>query len=319
MEHFKKVLFKQRVQDKAGNGVTYLQESFSFREPDIYGEETVVGVDFSYTIVDSSIQKILGHSGLFQPVGQDWRQWSQSLQDSALNPYGYSKIIFDVGTDPIIDLCKASQANVVNAAKQDNTELRVGPLLDPPQTGNSWLLYRNFLRVEGDSGVMTSQPLSTAKQPEPPLKDAELKGGFLFDGKKPVAGKAPAKPGGFFNPPPRQNAFQGLTGGKIESTVARDSTQDLKFTRRSSSNVVIYMTGYAVRAGFSIPCPTMTSVNGVPAVNTSRKDRGEEFVSGIIRYAGNVPIVGAKWNLRYELPYLPPGEVPVPPDPTVTG
>lgn len=329
-KHFFEVLFKQRVRDNAvkyGN-VNYIPAGVTVREPDIYGEETTVGIDMAYMISNTTLRQILEHSGLWKPTGQDWKLWEQSLRLTALNPYGYSQVVFNIETDPIINLCRSPVAVAVKGVANTKTlrgaELRGGQLFDPPKPANSWLQYKNFLKAEGSSGIITSQPLADSVPP----KEFELRGG-AFPGAaggvkakdtapilpKGVTPRQAAANPGFFNPPTKKGmavAAGAAATGRIESDVT--PTQDVRFTRRTNSTAVVYMTGWALRAGYAIPCPSLTSINGVPCVNVSRKDRGEEFTTGIVRNDG-VPIVGAKWNLRYELPYLPPGELPVMPDP----
>lgn len=85
--------------------------------------------------------------------------------------------------------------------------------------------------------------------------------------------------------------------------------------RRVAAAVFIYLRGSAKRAGTAIPPPRLITVNGVEAIPANRLDRNEGFEHGAQFNAGQTPIFYANWNLRYMLPTLPPGQLPLPPNP----
>lgn len=73
-----------------------------------------------------------------------------------------------------------------------------------------------------------------------------------------------------------------------------------------------------MRAGYPIPKPELTSVNGVTPVECSRSDAGEGFEETVQGQAG-VNIHYGRWRLRYCLVGVPPaGGVPTAENPVFT-
>jgi hypothetical protein len=323
--HFWNVVVQDRVRGRSGKykgstvaSIAFIPMSFSFSDPDIYGEMTEANFSLGYLIAGTTIQDVLTHAGMWEKISGDYRLWAASLANTALSPYGLSRVAFDIGSDRIINLCEAgAPPRPVPGGRPEVRELKGGPRFEPPASSTSWITYVNAIRVEGDSGVVSTSPLSGSKS-EPELRGGSggptPPGAWRFDGSKAL----PAKPGidPFFAPPKTaKKSFSAAIGGKLDASSSGSSTAgDDKFTRRTSGSVVVFMTGHALRAGFAIPCPVLADINGVRPVLSNRTDRGEGFVTQIVHDAG-VPIVGAKWNLRYILPRMPEGGIPVPPNP----
>lgn len=323
-DHFFNVILLDRVYNRqkkftstggrgAGAGVrpqpvVFIPQSFEASDRNIYGEETQCHFSFGYNIVNSSLADILRHSGMWEIVTkkrpEEWKTWALSLSGSALNPRGYSKLEFNLRDDEIIDLCKGQPVvETGSGGRGDTRDLTSMPLFDPPTPDSSWLDYKNSIRVESLTGTVSSLPLYSGGTP-PTTKSTPT-----TELKTPNLQLGPTNFGSAESTSTGKGDFEHVGG---EPAKKADEPNN---TTRTGPTIYVYMTGHAMRAGFAIPCPELTKIDGVTVRLANRLDKGEGFSTGIFKQT-SVPIVGAKWNLRYELSSMPKNGIPVPPDPT---
>lgn len=315
--HFFRVLFQDRIRSRdrkfttKGKPVAFIPWNFEASDHDSFGEETQCHFSFGYRIAGTSLADILTQSGMWEIYDKGTRRnafghWAQSLKDSALNPRGYSRLEFNLGDDEIVDLCKALPVAVEQGSggRGDPQELSGMPQFDPPPPGSSWLDYKNAIRIESDTGTVSSLPLSSSKEPLTikTLPLTELKSKINL-------GPINANFGGAETTSDGKGDFEHIAG------TPANAADEPNATTRTGPTIYVYMTGSAIRAGYAIPCPQLTKIDGVTVRLANRLDKGEGFSTGIFKQT-SVPIVGAKWNLRYELSSMPKGGIPVPPNPT---
>jgi hypothetical protein len=232
----------------------------------------------------------------------DWRRWAASVQ-AATGPRGVDGIQFKLGDDRIVDLCDVRGA--IPKPTPRDTEMRGNvpafPDFDCPPPDRSWLDYRAWVEVEADQGTAELRAIpNNLLKPAPPQ----------------AAGSAELSTAG-----PRFEDFlvggTGAPGGRLINDQI-PQTQDpppVSVEQRAAPLVVIYLNGWALRACHPIPVPQLTSVNGVKPRAANRLDRGEKFYGPVVVANYGVPVLYARWRLRYVLPEVPAGGVPVPPNP----
>ncbi len=145
-----------------------------------------------------------------------------------------------------------------------------------PTPANSWIDYQVGVRYEVDQGTVVGRTLPT--KPLTPRSHPTGAGSLL--------GTALAA------------AAQRVTGG---GTFVQQRVKPICY---------VYLSGHAMRAGFPVPCPSLTSVDGAKPILCNRPDYGEGFEQVVV---GNVfyPVYAARWKLRYVVPDPPAGALPV--------
>ena len=211
--------------------------------------------------------------------------------------------------DKIIDLCRPGIPGVPYSvpppARAIVAELVAG-LFPPPSAQNSWLHWESELYIETDSGAA---PLRTL--PAKPLMGAVDLFGAVPDMIAPGAPINALDPSlgtgavGVFNPPG--------PGGVLDPR--QPPAGLLSAERRVRPLVILYLRGRAARAGFPVPAPRLTRIGKVEPIPANRLDRGEGFWQKQGFNAATTVVYHARWNLRYALPELPAGPIPVPPNP----
>jgi hypothetical protein len=87
-------LVKQRIDDarqQAGNKATIIPMSFSAEEAGIYSDPRA-SFALTFLVSGCNLKDIIKQSGMWTPTGQGWDEWKRSMDDSALNPYGFSQL-----------------------------------------------------------------------------------------------------------------------------------------------------------------------------------------------------------------------------------
>ena len=292
--------------------------SFTVSDPTIYGQKRV-HLEMRYRVAGIGLDQILNNGGLWRQVpGGDWQKWATSIAV----PSGCRGLAglrsYQPGEEEIVDLCARIPADPPKKAKPFDVELRTkkklkdvdlrgGPkdaelrngLFPAPAAADSWISYQASTRIEVDSGVVAFKTL-----PEEPLGPTSR--APVWDG----LGGLPVGSDGSVSP----------SAARLDSTDRESGATHVQY--RTTPAVYVYLSGYAMRAGFSIPQPELISMNGVELVSASRLDHGEFFEEAIVGQGGidgSLPIVGARWNLRYLLPELPTQKRPlqIPPNPTI--
>jgi hypothetical protein len=183
-------------------------------------------------------------------------------------------------------------------------------LTTKPDPDESWVQYQTEIFCEWDAGSLPVRTLPTK----------------LLDGKADIAGATSVLMGAVWD---AMNAVSGLpavsgpavSGPAVGSADGgRGKLDAVDVQRRVKPVIYLYLRGRAARYGYKVPVPRLTKVGGVECVDACRLDRGEGFSQGITFAAGTNPIYVAKWNLRYALAASGlPKELPVPPNPILTG
>lgn len=325
----------------------WIPQGFSIDEPNMYGPR-IVQFEFTALIPQSSLDTILGESGIFRKDPKsDWQIWYNSLKDTAQHPRGSARMTFKANEDKIIDLCGFEPQSEADAKRDAKEHVLSGAVADSDST---WLYYRNNVYIEGDTGTseMRTMPLDDL---EGELIGASLIGSGsvggtlrtardIFDAAITNAGSyrpPPARAGGTLQPfgslipgppsigggssssgtmpsgAPSDDQGFGVIGGNLEPEFTLDEPFPVQKRVRSSCYVIMH--GSAMRAGLPVPCPELTKVEDIDPVPSNRVDRGEGFNTGVIGNGGKIPIFGAKWRLRYYLPETPMAPITPPPNP----
>ena len=344
-DHFYSVLVKNRINNakklamlnniKGAAGVMPLAHSIG--EPEIYGKIVKVKLSLTYQFLYdiTGPGSPLAISGLWQPVPlSNWLAWSTSLKGTAMNPRGNVRFTFKL-TDDVFDLCNQPESrteyipgkvnNVLTPVVPVSTAPQKVPaiksLWEEPTAAASWANYENVIYLEADSGSVPVRTLPSKKEHKgltgaaPRYENAtQFVNGqpvkFKIDNLKQFQGQAAnvvAPFAGDFAANTNAVAQIALFGAKAIDKVAA--------MVRSRQLVYVYLRGSATRWGYPVPCPSLTDVNGLVPVLACRLNRGEGFSQGIAGSAAGTPIYTATWNLRYQLPDVPKGSLPIPPNP----
>lgn len=343
------LLVEQRVAEKARAGflgrpdpktgvqerVVFIPWHFEAGEPSVYGDELVCEFTYVYRVTNTRLSEVVLHTGLWEETGDDWDKWRVSVQASALNPRGSTGLVFRPQDDQIVDLCGEypNRLKAVGGTRQPRLLGLNAIPFPPPDEATSWILYRCTCVVEVDGGAVEGRVLAQRAwqrpggqkdvemrvlkgfgtvQLAPPQKTPQLDDVFarLTGVSAPAFGRGGGGTvvpgggrGGKGNPPPPDVAV-----GKADPKPG-----ELIIQRRTAPFAVLYLVGEALRVGFDIPPPKPGPVNGVQPVPMNRLDMGEGFASAVVGTTANgLPVYGAKWRLRYVLPQVPEGPIPVP-------
>lgn len=266
--------------------------SYTFREPEIYGRRCAAfSVTYAFT---TKLDTIIAASGLWrQPPGSNWNQWQAAL---ASGPRGNAGLAFATNQDFIVDLC-INQPNLMVAGGRVPSTFTGFPRLplhsDYPGPDVSWFDYLCKIRIESqdENCEMKTLPVSSMSTT------------CFFNG----------------DPIPAPNPLPGLPGGGgVFTSVSGPGTTTPNQTNanqtRANQSLWAILSGTALRAGYPITPPALTSINGVPCIPDNREDF-EYFESNLVANWGGVPIVEAGWQLRYRLPTFPVGPIGVPESP----
>ncbi len=282
-----------------------------FGEPNVL-DRRVFDFSCAFSYVDD-IGTVIGNSGMWTPLsGNNWREWSTSLSSSAFNPYGTSRAAFTVADDQTITgLCSAPPS--VSAGATDRVLRSAGSGFEPedwidrtlrsvkPET--SWLEYENNLSLLPRTGTVELRTLPTKPSPQAGRSDlttsppppntgkwAEFDRilGEKFDA---VQGGRNILPGG---------ADPGVINPGSQNPIGGDRGGATSIQRRVPDSFKIVMEGYALRAGYPIPAPTLTRAGGANVVPIYEKDM-DYWKHSLVSNAGGVGIYCAAWRFTYKV------------------
>lgn len=315
LRHFLGNIVKDRIAALAAginNAKSIVPMSLRMRNPEIYGRRKA---SFSFTYrFTQELRDIMSAITLWRPVpGSNWKEWAASMTLGPAHPRGFTQMKFRPGDDSIVDGCGGSTPGMFNTIGQFRTPLTTGShapvssgvsqalrtFFPPPTPRDSWIHYECWVWVEVDASTIPVQTL-------PELKAKRL---IQAPGQNPFApNNKPIFPGVF---DPFANPF--LPGGVFNPNQKKNNIDNVQ---QRKPEMYVYLRGRALRYGFDIPIPILTDFAGSTPVLATRLDRGEGYGRGIIRAAGDRPVIGATWNLRYAIPDPPDGFVaPLPPNP----
>lgn len=244
-----------------------------------------------------SLEDIVGHSGLWRPITKgDWSAWAQSLRGTAFAVRGASGLKFSPDGDVILDLCVAGDSAFRQPAGGRvgrRAAVRGGRIQNAlPDPDTSYLLHANFVRVCPTDHVHVIKPLPSSSLP--------LSTGGYSLSTRPVqrgtgikSGDAPSSSG----PPARRV-------GTL-SVVPQSRAKDAEAQVSNTSQWVVYLEGWAERAGYPVGPPELRSFAGTRAVPQNR--RGDGFLYGVVANWFGLDIHRCEWRLRYVLDGQPRG------------
>jgi len=294
---------------------------FRMTNPNRYGKPAAQ-FSLSYTFT-CPLSQLIAATGMYLPFEHSYTVWVGTMADGPLNAYGGARIRWTTNDDPgISSVCYAPgelrgggpwepptipvPGEVSGGAPTIPAEQQTDPYISQlvrgtfaqPVAENSWLDYDNSIFLEADSGVLHVKKLPTAKP-------QQENGVFGTNGAVPPGGNAFGLVDFRQFIPPQ---FLGGGGRLVNETIDRG------IMRRTNESCVVYLTGKAYRIGFPISPPRLVDINGIPCVPQCRPDRGEGFGQGVMSNAVQT-VHYAYWRLRYVLTSVPPGPLPVPPNP----
>lgn len=197
-------------------------------EEDIWG--TACGFSVSWRVI-STLENLLKDSGIWKPLGFDWKLWNASVAN-AQGPRGLAGMVG--GVDIIIDLCRGPiQQTVEPVGPPPATpyDISGGFKNTPPTPETSYLQYA--MNVE----PYRVRPVTRQAIMQAP--DTESSSGMSEMG--------------------TQTSFKYPTG---------TSTPDI-IQEGGQSRYGVRITGHAIRAGFEIPRPAVTKFGGETATERS--------------------------------------------------
>ena len=263
-------MVRARGQFAAQRGVTVLLESITAEESLF---ERKASFSAGYVIL-SSLGDLVTSTGLWSPLGTDWRLWAMSMRN-VLGNRGTSGLQHVPANDAIVDMCGGQGTLNYNPQQQAPLPNGNGPallgmrnLMPAPQT--SWMDYQSTIEVERDRPVARQAVLQTPDQPV-------------------LAGAA------------NLQSIRDLDFG------TRFGTDDV-IQESGRSQYTARLKGYATRAGYPVPKPALIQIGNQPATESHARVRQQE----IGNFAG-VPVFGAMWDIEYVLPNSP-GQVAMMPD-----
>lgn len=293
--------------------------AFTASEPDLAGL-TRARFSVSYTLAGTPLSEILRSSGMWKAVpagrpgagaltGNAHLNAYTEFQKEVAGPRGQFRLAFNLSDDRIVDLCERARTTAPTLAPPPllTTDLiapaprplapGTNPLLAPgganpfapPPSAGSWL---NFV-------VNTHVWVSTGAVPVKTLPTQPIRTGGHFrspgSGWDLSAGGAPLS--GNFDPSPYPPAAAALDA----------SRGDLTVQQRTSATLFVAVTGFALRAGWTIPVPTLSRINGVRPALVEDPDGGPVgFEQGVVRDVGlGIPVYGARFRMVYACPEVP--------------
>lgn len=272
--------------------------SFSATEP-IYGRQAG-NFSAAWRLV-TDLGTAVFASGLWQrPGDNDWAAWNVS-HAAIMGPRGHAGLRFDPNEDSLVNLCSDEDARIDLRGGQRRRER--GLTTDPrrlveevfdlvestfPRAG-SWLRYSLRVRVTIQDRVAELRPLAPAPRyvPSPP-GDA----GFQLPFDRGARGE------------------QGGGGGGSAPSAAILQT-------RVGPSVWATLEGEAVRVLYEISPPLLTKFGGQDVVPANRE--GVEYFQTEVVANLTLPVVMARWRLRWLVPDVPRGPITSPPNPILGG
>jgi hypothetical protein len=311
--------------------LNFVLTKFTAADTKIY-DKTTCRFALTYRVAGATLGEILQSGGLWRPVpGDNWKAWAASVK-LPQSARGYAGIRFIPGEDSIIDLCgrvpavagagaaaplidtsldgikPPADAVLKGGVKVAGVNAPLDNLFPAPPPERSWIVYDAKLRVETDSGMVHgSVPPSTPI----PVSLATLRAAAN------AAGALDALDPDFAESPVGVGIAAAANAARVVAGAAVGALGGTFVQQRKLPVYYVFLSGYALRARYPVPVPTITDTGGAPLFPVSRPDAGEGFET---RIAGNVeyPVYEARWNLRFVLPQLPSGPLDIPDNPQQT-
>lgn len=264
---------RQRMWKSIKAGRTVLLDSLSAEE-DIFGRPCSFQAGWR---ILGCVQDFLGDSGIWQPIGTDWRWWTHSMGPTMMAQYGWHGAHHSTSMDAIIDLCVSDTVKTREPGQQYTSgrkNYKMSLRNDMPKPKDSYIMYENEVIPRQQSPVTKTSVLQ-----EPPKK--EKKGAIPDDGY--------IDKDGFIIHPDNPYTWRDV----IETDGGPSTSVRLK--------------GRAIRAGYEVPKPKMIEIGGEP---THEVD-AIYVMKPVANWLG-VPIFAAEWDIEYLLEKPPKKKLEMP-------
>jgi hypothetical protein len=278
-------LYQQRVIKPAISAKdTFIPVALTIAEPSIYGKETA-SFNLQYTRTLRGLKRnpdqnrmllaqVLAKSGLWTlPPDSSWSDWEKSMEESKVHSSrGIAGLKFGPDDDILIDICDKGkmQARLSNVLTPPERQL-VAEFLpgNAPPRENSWVKYSLRTRVIPLDGTRVLKTLpSSAALYKPKNQGIDADGGFEPD-------------------------WGAGAGADAYDHTVQNGTRP---------TYLLEFTGEAVRAGYSISHPRLTSAGGVELASVND---GDSYFEHEVNENTLVPICVASWRFLYLLPRVP--------------
>lgn len=287
--------------------------SFSF-EDGLYQDSRKTSFSFEYSFA-CSLAKIMTASGLWSPVpNTEGTRWRTSVS-KALSARGIAGIALSAQDDLIVDLCggQAKTKPPPPPPPPPPDPIKDKILVACPNPEQSWIDYQCLVEVElVDSGIARHKPLSATLDAAPNLGGAPIR----------ISNGTPDNGSGgndsiLYPPLPA-----GKDVGKMETVrnagvkrvgimTTTQAPRDI-FQLRTTPTFRVALVGYALRACYGVPIPSLDDFLGEPTIP------GEQIIERrTIARVGGVPLRYAGWRLNYEVAGVPEGYVLDPANPSL--
>lgn len=291
-------------------GGSVITTAMTFDEPDGTGLDRF-RASLSFYVNVGTLADFFRDSALWLPVPDTggWAAWDRSLA-GVYSPRGIAGLYFSPGEDTIVDLCAPpGRTAPPQAAPSPPPPTRPLPYrpFPPPTPEGSWIDYRCWVEIGGDSGTQVLRTLPTTGLVPPAKPDPRLGSPALSDAE---ADRLFIEE--LYHRRPGAGAYvTGVLAGHLDNTPSPPpppanrlvSEPAVTVTPRAEPVITLFLCGYAVRVGFLVPVPVLFLRDGRPLLPCNREDMGEGFSQWTIGNTGDgLPMVGAWWRLRYVVP-----------------
>lgn len=264
----------------------------------LYDDEDSVAFEISWMVTNNT-SEIIKRSGLFTPVpGGNPNHWSTSI-----GVRGGAGLASNRSDDAIIDLCLVSTPSQLTgrgvARLPGNRFPGESTLKSPtPSEDESYLDYVCELSYQTLYNKSKMKPIPANELKHSSSGESTLQTISNRSG----AGIAAAG----------AQAVSLRPAGQIITPMTGSPPTD-KDRHRVSPTYIVFVTGYAVRAGHKPNLPQLKTVGGA-----SVSPRWEKVVPSTLANANGVPVYGLQWALEYDLDEAPDqGSVANPPNPAI--
>lgn len=298
---------------------TWLLSSIEI-DDDVFGRGTSFSASATVLGDAATPQSILSSGGLWQAIpGTTFVAMRNSLfaakgSGKPWAPRGMAGLTFQNSDDAIVDLCGRQDPPILKD-KPSYKSLLKGKRPPSRQPGEvdpdtSWLQYRLEVRQIETDRVVRHKPLGG----NPPRVQEPLTGFVTRTKGRPALSGFITQTG---RPGPVGTTTSGAGGGNgPESTTAQtagvtSTTPDL-VQRVGSPSYRLRLQGSAVRVGYPIPTPRLSSLSGIPVTQIDQ-DVSQTKIGSI----GGQPIYRARWRVDYLVPEQTQAELPLPVNPAV--
>ncbi len=286
------------------SGIGCLPLAYSFEE-NIFDKKD--RFTFTYSFVNS-LEDIVISSALWTPIPSSTvpnapvthQLWAVSLSTTAFADRGNIKLEVDSTEDAILSVCDTEEESLPETETHELNQLPATTgflsFFPPPTQASSWVDYKTTIGVEFETGKILQNPLPTTVAP------SEL---HTFPLPSPDNTTESPELTTYFEIPIAAKMNQMMDSASISSATIQNVQQ------QSGGVAVVTLSGYAIRAGYKIPVPTLWKFAGKDV--TPLGGKFEQQILG----RSNVPIFGAVWALQFAVPQLGTTQFQIPPNPAL--